>query len=114
MDGKILRREIYWANLNPTRGREQGGTRPVLIVSNNIFNQRSGTVVALAITSVEPKVKYPLVKELICSTLPKRSWVKITQIRTISTERIENYIGQIDANQMNEIMLAIDDLIKRD
>ncbi len=114
MDGKILRREIYWANLNPTRGREQGGTRPVLIVSNNIFNQRSGTVVALAITSIEPKVKYPLVKELICSTLPKRSWVKITQIRTISTERIENYIGQIDANQMNEIMLAIDDLIKRD
>ena len=114
MDGKILRREIYWANLNPTRGREQGGTRPVLIISNNIFNQRSGTVVALAITSVEPKVKYPLVKELICSTLPKRSWVKITQIRTISTERIENYIGQIDLNQMNDIMLAIDDLIKRD
>ena len=114
MDGKILRRDIYWANLNPTRGREQGGTRPVLIISNNIFNQRSGTVVALAITSVEPKVKYPLVKELICSTLPKSSWVKITQIRTISTERIENYIGQIAANQMNEIMLAIDDLIKRD
>lgn len=114
MDGKILRREIYWANLNPTRGREQGGIRPVLIISNNIFNQRSGTVVALAITSVEPRVKYPLVKELICSTLPKRSWVKITQIRTISTERIENYIGKIDSKQMNEIVTAIDDLIKRD
>ena len=114
MDGKILRREIYWANLNPTKGREQGGIRPVLIISNNIFNQRSGTVVALAITSVEPRVKYPLVKELICSSLPKRSWVKITQIRTISTERIENYIGQIDSVQMDDIMLAIDDLIKRD
>ncbi len=114
MDGKILRREIYWANLNPTKGREQGGIRPVLIISNNIFNQRSGTVVALAITSVEPRVKYPLVKELICSSLPKRSWVKITQIRTISTERIENYIGQIDSAQMDSIMLAIDDLIKRD
>ena len=114
MDGKILRREIYWANLNPTKGREQGGIRPVLIISNNIFNQRSGTVVALAITSVEPRVKYPLVKELICSSLPKRSWVKITQIRTISTERIENYIGQIDLAQMDDIMLAIDDLIKRD
>lgn len=114
MDRKILRREIYWANLNPTRGREQGGIRPVLIISNNIFNQRSGTVVGLAITSVEPRVKYPLVKELICSSLPKRSWVKITQIRTISTERIENYIGQIDSAQMDDIMLAIDDLIKRD
>lgn len=114
MDGTILRREIYWANLNPTRGREQGGIRPVLMIGNNLFNQRSGTLVALAITSVEPKVKYPLVKELICSNLPKRSWVKITQIRTISTERIENYIGQIDSNQMNDIMLAIDDLIRRD
>ena len=114
MDGKILRREIYWANLNPTKGREQGGIRPVLIISNNIFNQRSGTVVALAITSVEPRVKYPLIKELTCSSLPKRSWVKITQIRTISTERIENYIGQIDLAQMDAIVLAIDDLIKRD
>ena len=114
MDGRILRREIYWANLNPTRGREQGGIRPVLIISNNIFNQRSGTVVALAITSVKPRVKYPLVKELICSTLPKRSWVKITQIQTISTEKIENYIGQIDSAQMDDITLAIDDLIERD
>ncbi len=114
MDRRILRREIYWANLNPTREREQGGIRPVLIISNNIFNQRSGTVVALAITSVEPRVKYPLVKELICSDLPKRSWVKITQIQTISTDRIENYIGQIDSVQMDDIMLAIDDLIKRD
>ncbi len=114
MDGKILRKEIYWADLNPIRGREQGGTRPVLIISNNIFNQRSGTVVILAITSIEPKVKYPLVRELECASLSKRSWVKITQIRTISIERVGDYIGSLSENQMQEIIAAIGDLINRD
>ncbi|AFZ37484.1 transcriptional modulator of MazE/toxin, MazF [Stanieria cyanosphaera PCC 7437] len=114
MDGRILRREIYWANLNPIRGREQGGNQPVLIISNNIFNQRSGTTVILAITSVKLRVKYPLILELDCSSLPKQSWVKITQIRTISNERIGDYIGQIDIAQMKEIILAIDDLIGED
>lgn len=114
MDGRILRREIYWADLNPIRGREQGGNRPVLVISNNIFNQRSGTTVILAITSVKPRVKYPLVLELDCSSLPKQSWVKITQIRTISNERIGDYIGQINIAQMKEIIAAIDDLIGED
>lgn len=114
MDGKILRKEIYWADLNPIRGQEQGGIRPVLVISNNIFNQRSGTVIILAITSVEPRVKYPLVIELECSSLPKRSWVKITQIRTISIERIQDYIGSISVQQMQEIIQAINDLIDRD
>lgn len=114
MDGRILRKEIYWADLNPIRGREQGGIRPVLVISNNVFNQRSGTTVILAITSVKPKVKYPLVLELNCSFLPKRSWVKITQIRTISNDRLANYIGRIDATQMNEIIAAINDLIGED
>ena len=114
MDGRILRKEIYWADLNPIRGREQGGIRPVLVISKNIFNQRSGTSVILAITSVRPKVKYPLVLELDCPSLPKRSWVKITQIRTISNERIRDYIGQINASQINEIRDAINDLIGED
>jgi mRNA interferase MazF len=114
LDGRILRREIYWADLNPIRGREQGGNRPVLVISNNIFNQRSGTTVILAITSVKPRAKYPLVLELDCSSLPKQSWVKITQIRTISNERIGDYIGQINMAQMKEIILAIGDLIGED
>ena len=114
MDGSILRKEIYWADLNPIRGKEQGGIRPVLVISNNIFNQRSGTTVILAITSVKPRVKYPLVLELDSPSLPKRSWVKITQIRTISNERIGNYIGQISTQQMSEIVEAINDLIGED
>jgi mRNA interferase MazF len=114
LDGTILRKEIYWADLNPIRGKEQGGIRPVLVVSNNVFNQRSGTTVVLAITSVKPRVKYPLVLELNCPSLPKRSWVKITQIRTISNDRIGNYIGEISTQQMNEIVAAINDLIGED
>ena len=114
MDGKILRKEIYWADLNPILGQGQGGIRPVLIIIKNIFNQRSGTTVILAITSVKPKVKYPLVLELDCQSLPKRAWVKITQIWTISNDRIGNYIGQINVLQMNEILLAINDLIGED
>jgi mRNA interferase MazF len=114
LDGRILRKEIYWADLNPVRGKEQGGIRPVLVVSNNIFNQRSGTTVILAITSVKPRVKYPLVLELDCPSLPKRSWVKITQIRTISNDRIGNYIDRINIQQINEIVTAINDLIGED
>ena len=114
MDGRILRKEIYWADLNPIRGSEQGGIRPVLVISKNIFNQRSGTTVILAITSIKPKVKYPLVLELGCPSLPKRSWVKITQIRTISNQRFGDYIGQINAAQIKEILAAINDLIGGD
>jgi mRNA interferase MazF len=114
LDGRILRKEIYWADLNPIRGREQGGNRPVLVISNNVFNQRSGTTVILAITSIKPRVKYPLVLELDCSFLPKQSWVKITQIRTISNERLGDYIGQISIAQMNKIIAAINDLIGED
>jgi mRNA interferase MazF len=114
LDGRILRKEIYWADLNPIRGKEQGGIRPVLVVSNNLFNQRSGTTVILAITSVKPRVQYPLVLELDCLSLPKRSWVKITQIRTISSDRIGNYIARINTQQMNEIVSAINDLVGED
>ncbi len=69
----ILRGNIYWANLNPTLGREQSGHRPVLILSHDIFNERSGTVIALAITSQEQKAGYPLTFELASKNLPKRS-----------------------------------------
>ena len=56
----ILRGEIWWANLNPTRGREQSGIRPILIISQNIFNRHSGTVIALALTSQAPTAEFPL------------------------------------------------------
>jgi mRNA interferase MazF len=90
---KILRGDIRWANLNPTVGHEQAGERPVLILSQDIFNERSGTVIAMALTSQEPRAGFPLTHEVLLSKLPKQSWVKISQIRTLSTERIGKKIG---------------------
>jgi len=85
---KILRGDILWADLSPAKGREQSGRRPVLILSHDVFNERSGTVIAVALTSQEPKAGFPLTFELGSGKLPKKSWVKISQIRTLSVERL--------------------------
>ncbi|MFM2314781.1 MAG: hypothetical protein RLZZ04_4057 [Cyanobacteriota bacterium] len=110
MARKILRRGIYWANLDPTVGSEQQGTRPVLITSIDAFNQNSQTVIAFAITSKKPKVTYPLVYELPKDLLPKRSWVKISQIRTLSTQRLGQQIAQIEEADMSKIMAGLNRL----
>lgn len=73
---RILRGDIVWADLDPVRGREQAGRRPVLILSQDIFNERSETVIALAITSQEPAAGFPLSFEIRSVQLPKPSWVK--------------------------------------
>ena len=56
---RILRGEVYWANLDPTKGREQSGQRPVLVLSQDVFNDRSGVVIAVALTSQPPKAGFP-------------------------------------------------------
>jgi len=73
----ILRSEIYWADLNPVWGREQPCLRPVLVLSQDIFNRRSETVIAIAITSQPQRAGFPLTLALPDGTLPKPSWVKI-------------------------------------
>ena len=103
----ILRGDIWWADLNPVRGREQAGKRPVLMISHDVFNARSGTVIALALTSQEPTAAFPLTLELTSPSLPKRSWVKISQIHTLSVERIDNKIGVVSEE---ELALVIDGL----
>jgi len=80
----ILRGDIHWADLNPVIGSEQGGFRHILILSHNIFNDRSGTVIAVAITSQSQRAGFPLSLELSDTKLPKKSWIKISQIRTLS------------------------------
>ncbi len=101
---RILKKGIYWAKLDPTIGTEQAGTRPVLVISINSFNQNSNSVIALAVTSKKPKVQYPLVYELPENLLPKPSWVKITQIRTLSTQRLGGFIASINDQQFEQIM----------
>jgi mRNA interferase MazF len=101
---RILRGEIRWADLNPVRGHEQAGARPVLVLSHDVFNERSGTVIAVALTSQEPRAGYPLTLELRVAKLPKRSWVKISQIRTLSTERIGKRLGRASDEELAQVL----------
>lgn len=105
----ILRGEIRWANLNPTKGREQAGYRPVLILSQDIFNSKSGTIIAMALTGQPQRAGYPLTLEMVSPNLPKKSWIKISQIRTLSVERIGEKIGQATPEEMD---LAVEGLIE--
>src|SRR5262252_3020375 len=90
---RILRGELRWADLNPTRGREQAGQRPVLILSKDISNERSGTVIAVALTSQPQRAGFPWTLELSAPELPRRSWVKISQIRTLAVERLKKHLA---------------------
>lgn len=101
---KILRGDIIWADLNPLKGKEQAGYRPFLIISHDIFNERSGTVIAMAITSVPQRAGFPLTYELSVDLLPKHSWVKISQIRTLSVERLGEKLGRVSANILRKII----------
>jgi mRNA interferase MazF len=108
---RILRGDIVWANLDPTLGHEQAGSRPVLILSQDIFNDRSGTVIAVALTSQKPSAGFPLTFELSDAKLPKRSWVKISQIRTLSTERLGKKIGRASADELDTIVTGLNEII---
>jgi mRNA interferase MazF len=106
-----LRGDIWWVDLKPVRSHEQAGVRPVLVISHDIFNARSGTVIALAITSQAPTAGYPLTLELTSITLPKRSWVKISQIRTLSVERLSNKVGTITPEELDEIVEGLNEIV---
>lgn len=108
---RILRGEIRWADLNPVRGREQAGFRPVLIISQDIFNERSGTVIAIAITSQPQRAGFPLTLELESVDLPKPSWVKISQIRTLSIERIGKRAGRISPEELDQVIEGLNEII---
>jgi len=108
---RILRGEIRWADLNPVRGHEQSGLRPVLILSHDIFNERSGTVIAVAITSQPQRAGFPLTMELKTARLPKRSWIKISQIRTLSVERIGKIIGKASPEAMDQVIEGLNEII---
>ena len=107
----ILRSNIYWADLNPVIGSEQGGLRPVLVLSHNVFNERSGTVIAVALTSQPQRAGFPLTLELIEKNLPKKSWVKISQIRTLSIKRIGKKIATVSDEELSLIIEGLNEII---
>jgi mRNA interferase MazF len=107
----ILRGNIHWADLNPVIGSEQGGLRPVLILSHNVFNERSGTVIAVAMTSQPQRAAFPLTFELSEKNLPKKSWVKISQIRTLSIKRIGKKIAAASEEELSLIIEGLHEII---
>ena len=108
---RILRGDIRWADLNPVRGREQAGRRPVLILSQDVFNERSGTAIAVALTSQPQRAGFPLTLELESGKLPKRTWVKISQIRTLAVERIGKKIALADPEELAQIIEGLNEII---
>ncbi len=108
---RILRGEVRRADLNPVRGHEQAGLRPVLIVSHDVFNERSGTVIAVAITSQPQRAGFPLTLELRTGNLPKQSWIKISQIRTLSTERIGKLLGRVPEEELDQVIDGLNEII---
>jgi mRNA interferase MazF len=108
---RVLRGDIVWADLDPTQGHEQSGRRPVLVLSQDVFNERSGTVIACALTSQEPRAGFPLTLELSVPKLPKRSWVKISQIRTLSVKRLGKKLGRASVEQLDQVIEGLNEIV---
>lgn len=108
---RILRGDIVWTDLNPVRGHEQAGLRPALILSPEVFNERSGTVIAMALTSQPQKAGFPLTMEITSVSLPKPTWVKISQIRTLSVDRLGKRMGHVSDDEMSQIIEGLNEII---
>ena len=108
---RILRGQIRWADLNPARGHEQSGQRPVLILSHDIFNARSGTVIAVALASHAHKAGYPLTLVLEVAALRKPMWAKISQIRTLSVQRIGKRLARIPAADVTKVIEGLVEIL---
>jgi len=108
---RILRGDVRWADLNPVVGSEQGGRRPVVVISDDVFNARSGTVIAMAITSRPQRAGFPLTLELQSVPMPRKSWVKISQIRTLSTQRLEKKIGRVSDDELDSLIDGLNEMI---
>ena len=108
---RILRGNIYWADLYPVIGSEQGGLRPVLILSHNVFNERSGTVIVVALTSQPQRAGFPLTLGLTDPRLPKKSWVKISQIRILSVKRIGKRMAKASEEELLSVIDGLNEII---
>ena len=105
----VKRGELYYADLSPVVGSEQGGVRPVLIVQNNVGNKYSPTIIAAAVTSQLGKAKLPTHIELPAGKfgLPKDSVVLLEQIRTLDKKRLKEKIGEVPINMMPKVNEAL-------
>lgn len=109
MDGQIKRGEIYYADLSPVVGSEQGGVRPVLVLQNDVGNKYSPTVIVTAITSQLGKAKLPTHVELSAEqyNLPKNSVALLEQIRTLDKRRLQEKVTVLSQDKMREVNKAL-------
>ena len=110
MDNSVVKRgDIFYADLSPVVGSEQGGVRPVLIVQNDTGNRHSPTVIAAAITSQTGKARLPTHISLAAMScgLPKDSVVLLEQIRTLDKRRLREHMGRVDETMMKQVDTAI-------
>lgn len=103
----IKRNEIYYADLSPVIGSEQGGVRPVLVIQNDVGNKFSPTTIVAAITSRSNKAKLPTHIEITEDVFEKDSIVLLEQIRTVDERRLKEYVGKLDNRTMNLVNEAI-------
>ncbi|PYR54761.1 MAG: MazF family transcriptional regulator [Acidobacteria bacterium] len=108
---RILRGDVRWAELNPVRRHKQAGRRPVLVLSHDVFNERSGTVIAVALTSQEPRASFPLTLESKAAGLTKRSWIKISQIRTLSVDRMGARIARASEEELARVVDGLNEIL---
>ena len=109
VDNSVKRGDIFYADLSPVVGSEQGGVRPVLIVQNDTGNRHSPTVIAAAITSQTGKARLPThisVSPLSCG-LPKESIILLEQVRTLDKRRLREKMGRLEENVMKQVDAAI-------
>src|SRR3954454_1843779 len=109
--GRIMRGGGRWGDLNPGRGHEQAGRRPVLVLSHDVFNERSGTVIAVVLTSQEARAGFPLTLESKAAGLTKRSWIKISQIRTLSVDRINRLIARASEEELPRVLDGLNEIL---
>ncbi len=109
MEEQIRRGEVYYADLSPVIGSEQGGVRPVLIIQNDVGNKYSPTVIACAITSQLGKAKLPTHIELPAEryNLPKNSVALLEQIRTLDKRRLKDKVTTLSPDKMREVNKAL-------
>ena len=107
MKKPILRGELYYADLEPVIGSEQGGERPVVILQNNKGNQHSPTVIVAPLTTQKIKPRLPTHVTVSGNGLRSSSLILLEQIRTIDKQRIRNYIGTVTDDEMQEIEKAV-------
>ena len=105
------RGDVVWIDPGPTRGTEQAGRRPYLVISHEVFNERLRTVIAMALTSRPPRMGYPLSREITSAGLPKKSWVKIGQVRTVSVLRLGRRIGRVDEAEVDAVVEGLLDIV---